>query len=101
MRTKTLGQIAHETGERAGSWVRKWEHMHHSQRTEWEVLADAVAAVVAAEERERCATICLRSMSRDLDGADIYFNDGYNAACEELAASIRGPNEKLSGRVPK
>lgn len=43
---KTLGQIAHEAGEKAGGWSRKWEHLGDAQRAEWEAIAEAVAEQV-------------------------------------------------------
>ena len=50
---KTLGQIAHEAGEKAGGWSRKWEYMGEAQRAEWEAIAEAVAEQV----RKECAEL--------------------------------------------
>ena len=50
---KTLGQIAHEAGEKAGGWLRKWEDMGEAQRAEWEAIAEAVAEQV----RKECAEL--------------------------------------------
>ena len=52
---KTLGQIAHEAGEKAGGWSRKWEHMGDGQRAEWEAIAEAVARHERAAAELRCA----------------------------------------------
>ncbi len=49
---KTLGQIAHEAGEKAGGWLRKWKDMGEAQRADWEAIAEAVAELVAAKAGE-------------------------------------------------
>lgn len=41
---KSLGQIAHEAGERICGWARRWDGMSESQRQEWEQIAEAVVA---------------------------------------------------------
>lgn len=51
---KTLGQIAHEAGERYGGWARKWEHLGPGQRNEWESIAQTVAAAVHEEDARIC-----------------------------------------------
>ncbi len=43
---RSLGQIAHEAGAKAGGWPRKWQDMGQWQRDHWEALAQAVAAQV-------------------------------------------------------
>lgn len=43
---KSLGQIAHEAGERICGWARRWDGMSESQRQEWEQIAEAVVAAV-------------------------------------------------------
>lgn len=45
---KTLGQIAHEAGEQAGKWERKWPNLSSRQKVEWEEIADTVAEHVRA-----------------------------------------------------
>ena len=42
MTEKTLGQIAHETGELVGHWERRWSNMSDKQQAEWEAIAEAV-----------------------------------------------------------
>ena len=42
MTEKTLGQIAHETGELVGNWQRRWSNMTTGHRAEWEAIAEAV-----------------------------------------------------------
>ena len=49
--SKSLGQIAHEAGERAGAWSLKWDDVPETQRGVWESLAAAVAARSAARRR--------------------------------------------------
>ena len=46
--SKSLGQIAHEAGERAGAWSLKWDDVPETQRGVWESLAAAVAAATRA-----------------------------------------------------
>lgn len=74
---KTLGQIAHEAGERIGAWSRTWAHMGQGQRDDWEV----VAAAVAAAEREACARLC-----EDMGITTC----ADSTTAHELAAAIRG-----------
>ncbi len=86
---KTLGQIAHDAGEKAGGWQRRWANIAESQRAEWETLAQAVAVEVRAE--------CVASMM--LTPSDIRLMAGEMTAQEMrtvqavlngLAAKIRG-----------
>ena len=51
---KTLGQIAHEAGEKHDGWARRWSDCSESQKAAWELIA----ADVAQAERERCALVC-------------------------------------------
>lgn len=44
----TLGQLAYEAGQNAGNWPLGWEDMGEARRSEWEVLAKALATTVRA-----------------------------------------------------
>jgi hypothetical protein len=45
---------------------------------------DSVASAI-----EKCAKICLSAKERCRDGSDTDWQEGYNAACDELAFAIR------------
>ncbi len=62
---KTLGQIAHEAGERAGHWARKWSDLGESQRAEWEEIGAAVACatIPAAAEGSLSMRVALEQIS--------------------------------------
>lgn len=76
--TKTLGQIAHEAGEKVGNWLRTWDNMSNGQKYEWEAIAAAVAAAVKEE---------------DAKIVENYFHLGYQSTvyetADELAEAIR------------
>lgn len=49
---KTLGEVAHDAGKKAGGWERKWEHMRENQQAEWEAIAQAVIDEKARRDKE-------------------------------------------------
>lgn len=48
--TKSLGEIAHEAGEKHGGWARKWRDLSDAQKQEWQAIAEAV---IAENDRRR------------------------------------------------
>lgn len=65
---KTFGQIAHEAGERAGRWARKWSDLGESQRAEWEEIGAAVArAALAAPKAEAPALLAKKHEGMRVD----------------------------------
>lgn len=88
---KSLGQVAHETGERVGRWTRRWSDMGPAQRDEWERIAQAVAAAV----REQAAQLADAERAEFLEQAamnnsrqsDMAF--GSVCSSERIAAAIR------------
>lgn len=65
---KSLGRIAHETGERVGGWARRWSDMGPGQREDWEQIAQAVAAAVREQAVLEAA---MQSNRADLLAEDI------------------------------
>lgn len=63
----------------------------------WKELVACHERILARElaaKKEDYAKVCDRSKERVRDGADVEWQDGYNAACEELAVAIRALNER-------
>ncbi len=81
---RTLGQIAHDAGEKAGLWQRRWANMPESQRAEWELLAQAVAAEVKAECAATCDKIALKHQQ-----AEGSYAAGKKAGAFECAEMLR------------
>lgn len=50
---KTLGEIAHDAGAKAGRWPRQWRNMLPSQRQEWEALAQAVVEAYTQRQEQQ------------------------------------------------
>ena len=98
---KTLGQIAHEAGEKAGGGLRKWEDMGEAQRAGREVIAEAVAEQVR-EEGDRIAELKRAIEAMRVAGGSVEFQMAFDMA----KALIVTPNAKseptdgLCGAVP-
>lgn len=82
---RTLGQIAHDAGEKTGRWQRSWANMPESQRAEWEALAQAVAA----EVKDGCAAACeeIALKHQQVEGP---YAAGKKAGAFECAETLRG-----------
>ena len=76
---KTLGQIAHEAGEKAGGWSRKWEYMGDAQRAEWEAIAEAVAEQVR-KEGDRIAELKRAIEAMRVAGGSVEFQMAFDMA---------------------
>ena len=86
---KTLGQIAHEAGEKAGGWSGKWEYMGEAQRAEWEAIAEAVAEQVR-KEGDRVAELKRAIEAMRVAGGSVEFQMAFDMA----KALIATPNAK-------
>lgn len=61
----------------------------------WELVAchERIISRKLSERKEHYAKVCDSSKECVRDGADVEWQEGYNAACEELAYSIRALEE--------
>ena len=88
--SKSLGQIAHEAGERAGAWSLKWDDVPETQRGVWESLAAAVAARIQAFTLDRAALICHTIAEEARARGELWQADGATACRDELRKRARG-----------
>lgn len=88
--SKTLGQIAHEAGESAGGWARKWADITEGERAVWEQLAQSVAVRIQAFTLDRAALVCRTLAYEARDGGRLFEADGMRECAADLSRRARG-----------
>ena len=66
---KTLGQIAHEAGEKHDGWARRWSDCSESQKMAWELIAaDVVRAAFKPLTDDQLSLMAAACLDRIDDG---------------------------------